>query len=142
MNEPVRGLVLAHASLAAALISATRKICGCETEALRPLTNEGRGPEALLDGVRQALGEAPALLFTDLGSGSCTLAARKILLERPETGLITGVNLPILVDFVFHRDLPLPELTERLLEKGRAGISGRCTAARIDCGNVDRSVTS
>jgi mannose/fructose-specific phosphotransferase system component IIA len=32
------------------------------------------------------------------------------------------VNLPILLDFVFHRDMPLDELVPRLVGKGRDGI--------------------
>ena len=36
--------------------------------------------------------------------------------------MVCGVNLPILLDFVFHRDMPLDELVPRLLEKGRSGI--------------------
>jgi mannose/fructose-specific phosphotransferase system component IIA len=37
--------------------------------------------------------------------------------------VISGVNLPLLLDFVLHRDLPLPELGPRLVEKGRNAIS-------------------
>ncbi len=36
--------------------------------------------------------------------------------------VVFGVNLPILLDFVFHRDLPLEELVPRLLEKGRESV--------------------
>lgn len=128
MNEPARGLVLAHASLAAAMISAARKIAGNDPDALQALSNDGCGPGTLLERVRNALGDAPAVVFTDLGSGSCAFAARRVLLERPATGLICGVNLPILLDFLFHRELPLPELVARLVEKGQAGVSGSCTS--------------
>ena len=36
--------------------------------------------------------------------------------------VLCGVNLPILLDFVFHRDLPVGELVTRLEGKGRDGI--------------------
>jgi mannose/fructose-specific phosphotransferase system component IIA len=39
---------------------------------------------------------------------------------------VSGVNLAVLLDFVFHRDLPLTELVERLVEKGKLGITGAC----------------
>lgn len=126
MSDAVRGLVVAHGSLAEALTSSARAIAGAEPEALQAITNDGCGPERLLAQVRDALGDAPAIVFTDLGSGSCAFAARKVLLDRPDTGLVCGVNLPVLLDFVFHRHLPLPELVERLIDKGRNGVSGAC----------------
>ncbi|MDQ3556713.1 MAG: PTS fructose transporter subunit IIA [Gemmatimonadota bacterium] len=132
MSDPVRGLVLAHASLAQAMISAARRISGADEEALAALTNEGCGPDSLLANVRAALGDAPAIVFTDLGSGSCAFAARRVLLDRPQTGLVCGVNLPILLDFVFHRDLPLQALVDRLVEKGRQGVSGACAPTEAD----------
>jgi mannose/fructose-specific phosphotransferase system component IIA len=120
----VRGLIVAHSSLAAALAGAVRQISGMGEEALLTISNEGRGPEQLLEAVREAVGDAPAILFTDLGSGSCAFAARKLAIQRPSTGIVFGVNLPVLLDFVFHRDLPVGLLVERLVEKGKGGITG------------------
>jgi mannose/fructose-specific phosphotransferase system component IIA len=133
MSEAVRGVVLAHASLADGLVASVRAISGAEEEALRPLTNEGCSPEALQARLAEALGgEGPAIVFTDLGSGSCAFVSRRIALERPATAIVTGVNLPLLLDFVFHRELPLPELVERLVEKGRGGITGVHREAHAD----------
>lgn len=137
MSEPVRGVVLAHASLAEGLVSSVRAISGLEG-ALAALSNDGCGPESLQARVDAALpGEGPAIVFTDLGSGSCAFTARRIALQRPDTGIVTGVNLPVLLDFVFHREMPLAELVERLVEKGRTGITG---AHREAAAHADRAV--
>jgi mannose/fructose-specific phosphotransferase system component IIA len=37
--------------------------------------------------------------------------------------VVAGVNLPMLLEFVFHDDLPLEELVQRVQEKGRASIA-------------------
>ena len=137
MSEPVHGVVVAHASLAEGLAASVRHISGADEAALRALTNEGCGPEKLQASLLEALGEGPAIVFTDMGSGSCAFAARRIALERPDTGIVTGVNLPVLLDFVFHREMPLAELVARLVEKGRAGITG---AHREAAAHADRPV--
>jgi mannose/fructose-specific phosphotransferase system component IIA len=41
---------------------------------------------------------------------------------RSDTVVLCGANLPMLLDFVFHRDMPLETLSERLIAKGREGI--------------------
>ena len=127
MSESVRGLVVAHSSLAAGLVAAVQQIAGIEPGVLQSLSNEGQGPEGLVAAVRSAVGDDPVILFTDLPSGSCAFAARKIALQRPGTGIVFGVNLPVLLDFAFHRDLALADLVARLVEKGRGGITGACT---------------
>lgn len=133
MSEPVQGLILAHASVAAGLVAAVKQIAGIDDETLRPLTNDGCGPDALMDAVRRDAGSGPALIFTDLVSGSCGFAARKLVTERPGTAVLSGANLAMLLDFVFHRDLPLPVLVERLVSRGRDAITGayseECTDA-------------
>lgn len=138
MSEQVRGLIVAHSSLAEGMAAAVRQIAGVGEEALGAVSNEGRGPEGLLAAVRGAVGDAPVILFTDLASGSCALAARKLSIERPGTGIVCGVNLAVLLDFVFHRDLPLPDLVARLVEKGRGGITGACTE---ETAHADRALS-
>lgn len=134
MSEPVVGLVVSHASLAEGLVQSVRQIAGVEAGALRAVSNDGCGPEALQAAVSEALGDGPGIVFTDMPSGSCAFAARRLTIDRPQTAVICGVNLPMLLDFVFHRDLSLPELTERLVSKGKAAITGSCreVAAHAD----------
>lgn len=128
MNEgPVRGLIIAHSTLGSGLAAAVRQIAGTDDVALQAISNEGHGPEGLLASIREVVGDAPVILFTDLPSGSCAFTARKLAMVRPNTGIVCGVNLPILLDFVFQRDLPLHTLVARLIDKGKGGISGACT---------------
>ncbi|HUG39131.1 MAG TPA: hypothetical protein VMM12_01535 [Longimicrobiales bacterium] len=119
----VRGIVVAHSDLAVALIQAVERIAGAEEGALVPLSNEGLGPEAICARLDELAGDGPAIVFADLREGSCGMAARRVCLgSGPARGLITGVNLPVLLDFVMKRHLPLEELVPRLVERGRASI--------------------
>jgi mannose/fructose-specific phosphotransferase system component IIA len=139
MSEQVRGLILAHSSLAEGMAAAVGQISGVEDGALLTISNEGRGPDGLIEAITGAVGSSPAIIFTDLSSGSCAFAARKVSFQRPATGVVCGVNLAVLLDFVFHRDMPLAELVERLVEKGRIGITGSC---RGEAADVDRAFSS
>ena len=127
MSEGVRGVVVGHSTLGEGLVAAVRKITGVGEEALCALSNEGQGPDGLVEAIRGRAGEDPVLLFTDMAGGSCAFAARKLAGQRGAVAHVAGVNLPLLLDFVFHRELPLPELVERLVQSGRAGITGMCT---------------
>jgi mannose/fructose-specific phosphotransferase system component IIA len=121
-DAAVRGVLVAHGGMATGIADAVQRITGAGEEALVPVSNTGLGPEALAERVRDARGSGPAIIFTDLPSGSCGFAAR--LLARNETDLVVvcGVNLPMLLDFLTHRELPLAELVPRLLSRGRASI--------------------
>ena len=127
MSDGVRGLIITHSSLGEGMAAAVRKITGVGEEAISCVSNEGRGPDELMREIRDRSGDADVVLFTDMPGGSCAFAARKLASQRPATGFVAGVNLPLLLDFVFHRELPLQELVARLVECGRAGITGMCT---------------
>lgn len=118
----VRGVVVGHGALADGLVDAVRRITGVEEEALTAVSNLGLSPDALRGRVEEALGDGPALVFVDLSMGSCGMAARRIGRERPDTAVLFGVNLPQLLDFVTHRELPLPSIVERALDRGRSAI--------------------
>lgn len=118
----VRGVVLGHGSMAHGMVDAVRQITGVEEEALTPLSNAGLSPEALAETVEAAMGSGPAILFVDLQAGSCGILARRICRGQSQQAALFGVNLPQLLDFVMHRDLPVSELVQRLLDRGRSSI--------------------
>lgn len=120
---PLRGIVLCHGEMATGLVDAVRRIADAPADALVALSNTGLGPEDIAERVSEAIGDARAIVFTDLQAGSCGFAARRLCLGRSDLYVISGVNLPLLIDFVLHRDMPLPALVERLLERGRSGIA-------------------
>ena len=113
-------VVVAHGNLACCLVETTESISGVEG-ALQPISNAGCSPESLVALIRDAVGRRPALLFVDLASGSCAHAARLAGREGAGIPVVSGVNLPMLLDFVFHRDMAVSELSVRLVQKAHAG---------------------
>ncbi len=120
------GVVLTHGRLAEALVEAAEKITGV-TGALRALSNQGVGPADLRRSVAEAVGDRPAVVFVDLASGSCGFAANTAMRTCSCVAVVTGVSLPMLIEFLFHRDLDLSELADRLVDKGRANITAVST---------------
>ena len=121
-GQAARGIVLAHGGMARGLVDAVMKISGAEEGAVVPLSNEGKSPETLQQELDDLLAGGPAIVFTDLPSGSCAVAARVCCRTQPGQAVISGVNLPILLDFVFNRTLPFGELVPRLLSKGIGSV--------------------
>jgi mannose/fructose-specific phosphotransferase system component IIA len=124
MSELLRGVVVAHARLAEALVAATEQVSGVRG-ALTAVTNAECDRETLEQRVVDALDGRPGLVFVDLPTGSCFVAAMRLVVQRPETRVVTGVNLTMLLEFVFHRDLPLEEAARRAGETGVRAIAGR-----------------
>ncbi len=121
-ESSIQGVVLAHGAMAEGMVDAVARISGVGEEALRAVTNDGKSPEALHAEVTELLGRGPVIVFTDLPSGSCAVTAQICCREGTDAAVVFGVNLPILLDFVFHRDLPLEELVPRLMEKGKGSV--------------------
>ncbi|HYU08560.1 MAG TPA: hypothetical protein VEK77_04170 [Gemmatimonadales bacterium] len=126
MSSNLRGVIVSHAAVAQALVSAVTAITGIEG-ALTPVSNEGCGTEALAERLRQAVGEGPAVLFVDLPGGSCLTSSLRYAKQHADIAVVTGVNLAMLLDFVFHRDIPPAEAARRAVDAGAKAI--RVTAA-------------
>src|SRR6185436_6694373 len=121
MSEPLRGVIVCHGVLARALVDATAQISGM-TEALVPVSNSGCDRGDLEARVEAAVGTVPTVVFVDMASGSCLFAVLRRLRERENVRVVTGVNLAMLLDFVFHRDLTPDEAAKRALEIGEKAI--------------------
>lgn len=121
-EDLVRGILLAHGSMAEGMADAVRRIAGVGNEALIALSNDGKSPENLRSELGGLLNPGPVVIFTDLASGSCALTARVCCRDGSDQVVVFGANLPMLLDFVFHRHLPLEELVPRILGQGRESI--------------------
>jgi mannose/fructose-specific phosphotransferase system component IIA len=121
MKSSPRGVVAAHASLAAALVAAVEAITG-RTGTLVSVSNDGLSGRAVRDAIAHALDDSgAAVVFTDLPAGSCALAARRLLRERPGLSVVTGVNLPMLLEFALRDDQPADALAAAVV-RGREHI--------------------
>jgi mannose/fructose-specific phosphotransferase system component IIA len=120
--ELVRGVLLSHGKLAEGMVDAVRRITGLEEDILVPMSNEGQNPQGLADQVDALVGGEPVVVFTDLGTGSCALTAQLTCRDNGRRAVLFGMNLPMLLEFVFHRELPLSQLVPRLLAKGKEGV--------------------
>ncbi len=121
MSEELLGVVVCHASLAGALVQAAEQISGI-SGALVPVSNTGCDRDTLEERVLAALRGRPAVVFVDLASGSCSFAVLKRLRGEPSVKVVTGVNLAMLVDFVFHRTLSPDEAAARAMAAGEKSI--------------------
>jgi mannose/fructose-specific phosphotransferase system component IIA len=121
MSEELRGVVVCHGTLAGALVQAAEQISGLGG-ALIPVSNTGCDRDALEDRILAAVDGHPAVVFVDLASGSCLVAVLKRLRGEQLVKVVTGVNLAMLVDFVFHRSLSPAEAATRAAAAGEKSI--------------------
>ena len=119
----VRAIVAGHGTFAIGLISAVNEITG-RGNRFTPFTNAGLGGADILTALGATLDETGAkVIFTDLPAGSCTMAARRLIHDRPDVVLVTGSNLPMLLDFSMQEDENAVAAIRATVERGRTSIS-------------------
>ena len=120
MSE-LRGVVAAHGGLARAMVGAVESISGVQG-VLQAVSNDDCDRGKLEERIRAAVGGAPAVVFVDMPSGSCLFAALSSLKAEPNIRVVTGVNLAMLIDFVFHRESTPEAAAERAMAAGVKAI--------------------
>ena len=122
------GVVVGHGRVAEGLLSALTRVAG-EQPDLWAVSNEGRTGEDLVTEILTLLEERclgrDAYLLSDLDGGSCGQACRRLLEEGRVRGVFYGVNLPLLVEFVFLPELPVEQFVTAALEKSRKALGAR-----------------
>ena len=121
MSDTLRGVVVCHGALAGALVDAVERITGLRG-LLVPVSNADCDRGGLEERISAAIGGQPAVVFVDMPSGSCLIAALHRLRDQHGIRIVTGVNLAMLVDFVFHPGGLPAEAADRAVSAGERAI--------------------
>lgn len=121
----IHGIIVTHADLANALRTAAARVAG-DVSGVEALSNDGLSPAELGQRIVAAIERlegAPCLVMVDFQGGSCANACMAEVHAMPNVRVISGINLPMLADFLLRRhDLQLDALVERVLERGHRSV--------------------
>jgi len=120
----VPALIVTHADLAQALVRAAERVVGT-IEDVTLLSNEGLSRADLEEAIETSVQgwKHGGLLLTDFWGGSCHTCGATAARRHGEVVIVTGINLPLLLDYLYNRDrLSVGDLAERLQTKGRDSI--------------------
>lgn len=132
MSERVPALLAMHADLAEALLRAAAQVYGT-VDGVEVLSNQGRSRAELERVISERVAEWPhgGIVFTDFWGGSCHQCGISAARGRGEVVVLSGLNLPTLLDYLHNRDqYEVVELAERLERKGQESIRVQRAAAR------------
>jgi PTS system mannose-specific IIA component len=124
MSRAVPALLVMHADLAAALLRAAESVYG-PIEGVACLSNAGHSGESLAQAIEERVAgwSGGGLVLTDFWGGSCYTCGVRAARGHGEVVVVTGVNLPMLLDYLHNREqLEVVALAERLLAKGQASV--------------------
>ena len=117
-------LLVMHSDLADALLRAAEKVYG-SVDGVEVLSNEGLSREDLEQAITRRVSDwrEGGLVLTDFWGGSCHICGVAATRGQGDIAVVTGINLPTLLDYLHNRDqYPPLELAERLQQKGRDSI--------------------
>ena len=124
-----RAMVIGHKDFAAGIVSAVAAITGRD-DLFRTASNYGLDTKGMEAVVRAAIADGVAIIFSDLPAGSTTMAARRAQRDFPGLTVVTGVSLPVLLDYAFASDDA--QAVDAAVEKGRAAMMVARGTARAD----------
>lgn len=123
----INAVIIAHRGLADGLLRAAEMIMGRLEGIFTVSIDPDDGPETLKAKIGMAVEKAMPenngiVLLTDLFGGTPTNIGMSFL-EEGKVELVTGVNLPMLIKYISHRDKDdLETLGKRLRDEGQRSI--------------------
>ena len=117
-------IIVTHGDLASSLIKTSRMIVGKQEALFVVELKEGDSVEELGKRIKEFLDvNEEAIILTDLFGASPTNASTALLKEYP-VEIVTGVNLPMLLDLLLDRrdDASSKDIARRVVERGRESI--------------------
>ena len=130
----IRALVITHGGIGQELVRVTEMILG-PVPGLTSMSNSGKSAADITAQIKEwraevpevdvgdpALADGKLILLDDYG-GSCATSAQLACGQDPDTAIVSGVNLAMLLGFVTWRDSgDFEELVAKVVQKGREAI--------------------
>jgi mannose/fructose/sorbose-specific phosphotransferase system IIA component len=120
----VNAIIIGHGDFAQAMLRTAEAIVG-EQENVEVVSNRGFSCEQLSREIEQRCRncERETIIFLDLPGGSCTISCYTLLKTHHDMNIISGVNLPLLIEFFMLRNkYSAGELMPLLVKKGKDNI--------------------
>ncbi|MBP2630920.1 MAG: system, mannose/fructose/sorbose family, subunit [Firmicutes bacterium] len=123
-------IVGTHGNFASELVKTCEMICGATTNVKAVTLVPGEGADDLAVKYEAALKELDTtdgvIFLNDLFGGSPYNAACRIAIQEEKYGIVTGVNLPMLIEMVSYQLCnpevgDIKEVMEKAVEAGQAG---------------------
>jgi len=119
-------IIVTHGKLAQALLETAEMIMGSQEYIGAIVFEAGQDVSNLQEKIQQMLCKMPkndeALILVDLRGGSPYNAAAMVAMTMPKVKVVTGVNLPMLLEILSSRDLDAVALSEQAVTAGQAGV--------------------
>ena len=122
----ISAIVVTHGNLASELIATASEVYG-DVSGCHAVSNLHKAPQVLREELESILSQgAPDdryILFVDFFGGSCTHACMAVRMVHEHVTLITGVNLPMFLAFLYKRnEVSFENLPTELLARGHESI--------------------
>jgi mannose/fructose-specific phosphotransferase system component IIA len=120
------GIIVTHGDLANEFLNTAKTVFGEITD-VRTVTNQQKSPQVLIQEIESIVESFDSgqklLVFIDFWGGSCCHACLDVKQRHDNIILITGVNLPMFLAFLYKRDtMPFDGLVDELIERGRSSV--------------------
>lgn len=125
MGAAIAGIVVTHGNLADELVRTAELIVG-KQEDIFSISGADLNDEGIINRIREIVAGRPKgemLVFVDFFGGSCCTNSMRAVEGHPGVRVISGVNLPMLLDFATkRRTTSFDEMVDHLIRRGRESI--------------------
>ena len=118
-------IICTHGNSAPELLKSAEMICGKQENCQTVSFKEGESLEQLKSEISEKISQLKGTVFclTDLKGGTPFNTLVSLLKSNPEMKIITGVNIPMLLELFINRSqLEKEELLSGIMEAGKTGI--------------------
>jgi len=119
------GIIVTHGELAEELCHTTELIVG-KLEGCYAISGSDICDEEVIERIKKIIDREKsgrAIVFVDYFGGSCCINTVRAVRGLEGVKVISGVNLPILLDFITKRDsFELQEMVDHLIERGKESV--------------------